>query len=106
MLSAAVLAPSTCQSDALTKALFILGVNGIRKYLDTHGKLTAVFYVPSNSEAGYKTIVSRSSDYTLSDGALAEMEESNSTISPSLHKNAADGRPQDLETEEGVLIHH
>ncbi len=104
MLSTAVLAPSTCQSDALTKPLFILGVNGIRKYLDTHRNLTALFYVPSNSEAGYKTVVSRSRDYTLSDGALVEIEES--AVFSSHHKSTADGRSHDVEIEEGILIHH
>lgn len=107
LVSAAVLAPSTCQSDALTKPLFILGVNGMRQYLDTHPNLTAVFYVPSNSgansEARYKTVVSRSRDYTLSDGALAKIE--HSAILSSLRKNAADDRTHDRKTEEGALIH-
>jgi thiamine biosynthesis lipoprotein len=74
VLSAAVLAPTTCQSDALTKPLFILGVNGISRYLDSHPKLTAVFYLPANSGLRYKRVVRRSRDYSLPDSALAEIE--------------------------------
>src|SRR5262249_8924036 len=46
-LTTAVLAPSTRQSDALTKPAFVLGVTGMQTYLDTHANLTVMFYLPS-----------------------------------------------------------
>lgn len=72
-LTTAVLAPSTCQSDALTKPAFILGVAGMRTYLDAHANLTVMFYLLTNGEKGYRRIVSRSGNYSLDDGALAEI---------------------------------
>ena len=70
-LTTAVLAPSTCQSDALTKPSFILGVKGVETYLDAHANLTVLFYLPTN--AGYRRIVSRSAHYSLDDSELAEI---------------------------------
>jgi thiamine biosynthesis lipoprotein len=72
-LTTAVLAPSTRQSDALTKPAFVLGVTGMQPYLQTHANLTVMFYLPSNREKGYRRIVSRSASYSVNDGALAEI---------------------------------
>jgi FAD:protein FMN transferase len=106
ILTAAVLAPSACQSDALTKSLFVLGVDGIGKYLDTHRNLIAVFYVPSHTVAGYETIIRRSPSFALSDGAWAEIEETGSTVSASTRKSARGGPSHDQETKERILLHH
>lgn len=73
MLSAAVLAPSTTQSDALTKPFFIWGPEKSGKYLATHSNLTVVLYQPGGASKEYRRAVLRSDSIQLPVESFAEM---------------------------------
>ena len=72
MLATAVLAPRAVQSDAVSTAFFVLGVEGSRKYLATHPNLAAFFYQPSGAQRGFKRVVLRSVSFRLAPQTLAE----------------------------------
>ncbi|MBZ5563747.1 MAG: FAD:protein FMN transferase [Acidobacteriia bacterium] len=72
MLSTTVLAPSTTESDALSK-LFVLGVEGSRRVLAAHPDLTAIFYLPGNSPGHYRRTVLRSAVNHAAPGTLVEV---------------------------------
>jgi len=72
MLATAVLAPHAVQSDALSTAFFVLGVEGGRKYLATHGNLSVLFYQPSGVKHDFKRIRLRSVSFTPPPETLAE----------------------------------
>lgn len=74
VLSVAVFAPATCQSDALTKPFFILGVNGIRKYLDKHAGLMGILYLPGHSKTAFTRVITRSSSYRIPPVSLVDIE--------------------------------
>jgi len=74
MLSTAVLAPSTTQSDALSTSFFVLGVDGSRKYLASHPDLKVVFYQPMGTSHAFKRIVLRSDSFRLSSESIADIE--------------------------------
>ncbi len=72
MLSTTVLAPSTTESDALSK-LFVLGVEGSRRILAAHPDLTAIFYLPGDSPGHYRRTVLRSAVNHPAPDALVEL---------------------------------
>jgi thiamine biosynthesis lipoprotein len=72
MLSTTVLAPSGTQTDALSTAFFVLGVDSSRPYLAIHPNLTAVFYHPDGPRS-FKRVVLRSGSYRLPEDSVAEM---------------------------------
>jgi thiamine biosynthesis lipoprotein len=75
MLSTAVLAPSTTQSDALSTSFFVLGVNDSRRYLHTHPNLTVVFYQPSGTPRRFNRVELRSDSYQVGAEQFAEIGE-------------------------------
>jgi thiamine biosynthesis lipoprotein len=72
MLAAAVLAPRTVGSDALSTAFFVLGVEGSRKYLATHGNLSVLFYQPSGAQPDFKRVRLHPVSFTPPPETLAE----------------------------------
>ena len=74
MLSTAVLAPRATQADALSTAMFVLGVEGRCRYLSRHPNLAAVFYQPSGSAKAFKRTITRSLSFHLPADSLAEIE--------------------------------
>ena len=74
MLSTAVLAPAATQADALSTALFVLGVKGSRRYLAGHDNLTAIFYEPAGSGEAFKRTITRSPSFKLPADSLAEIQ--------------------------------
>ncbi len=72
MLSTTVLAPTTTESDALSK-LFVLGVEGSRQVLATQPDLTAIFYQPEASPGHYTRTVLCSAVNHPAPGALVEV---------------------------------
>jgi thiamine biosynthesis lipoprotein len=75
MLSAAVLAPSTTESDALTKFFFVLRVNDCRRYLHTHPNLTVVLYQPAATPRRFNRVELRSDSYQFDADQFAEISE-------------------------------
>jgi thiamine biosynthesis lipoprotein len=74
LLSTAVLAPLATQADALSTALFVLGVEGGRRYLSAHPNLAAVFYQPADSPGVFKRTLARSPSFKLPPDSLAEIQ--------------------------------
>jgi thiamine biosynthesis lipoprotein len=72
MLATAVLAPRTTQSDALSTAFFVFGVEGSRKYLATHSNLSVLFYQPSGVKHDFKRVWLRSISFAPPPESLAE----------------------------------
>jgi thiamine biosynthesis lipoprotein ApbE len=72
MLAAAVLAPRAVQSDALSTAFFVLGVEGSRKYLASHPNLAVLFCQPSGAKPDFKRVRLRSVSFTPPPESLAE----------------------------------
>jgi len=72
MLSTVVLAPRTTESDALSTAFFVLGVEGSRKYLAAHSNLAALFYQPAASKGRFKRVFLQPASFSLPPEALAE----------------------------------
>jgi len=73
MLSVTVLAPSTAQSDALTKPFFIQGPEGGRNYLAAHANLAVVFYRPKGKPPSYTRTALHSESFRISSEDLAEV---------------------------------
>jgi len=73
MLSTAVLAPTTTQSEALSKPFFIWGPEGSRKYLASHVNLQVVFYQPAGTPGSFKRTVLRSDSFQVPSGQMAEV---------------------------------
>ena len=60
MLAAIVLAPCTCDADALSTAFYVMGVERSREYLATHRDLMALFYLPRSRGQGFRRVILRS----------------------------------------------
>jgi len=73
MLSTAVLAPRATQADALSTAMFVLGVKGSRRYLSAHPNLAVVFYQPADAARAFKRTIARSPSFNLPADSLAEI---------------------------------
>ncbi len=74
MLSTAVLAPRTTDSDALSTALYVLGVEASRNYVAKHSNIEALFYLPSGSKSKFTRLIIRSPSYSLPPDRLAEIQ--------------------------------
>lgn len=72
MLSTAVLAPSTTQSDALSTSFFVLGPAGSHRYLAAHANLMVVFYQPAGKPPNFTRTVLRSASFQTPSDRLAE----------------------------------
>jgi len=73
MLSTAVLAPTTIQSEALSKPFFIWGPARSRKYLAARANLAAVFYQPEVKPQSFKRTILRSDSFQIRPDQLAEI---------------------------------
>jgi thiamine biosynthesis lipoprotein len=72
MLATAILAPRTVESDALSTAFFVLGVEASRKYLASHPNLAVLFYQPAGAKPSFKRVRLRSGSFTPPPESLAE----------------------------------
>lgn len=75
VLAVSVLSASATESDALSTAFFVLGVDASRKYLARHTDLGAVFYQPGKHRPDFKRTVLRSNPTKLPPEVLAEIRE-------------------------------
>jgi thiamine biosynthesis lipoprotein len=75
MLSTAVLAPSTTQSEALSKPFFVWGPVGSRKYLAAHANLAVVFYQPAGKARSFTRTILRSASFQIPSDQMAEIVE-------------------------------
>jgi thiamine biosynthesis lipoprotein len=73
MLSTAVLAPSTTQSDALSKPFFLWGPAGSRRYLAAHANLAVVFYEPAGKPHGFTRTILCSDSFQIPSDQIAEV---------------------------------
>jgi FAD:protein FMN transferase len=75
MLSACAFTERTTDSDGLSTALYVLGVDASRNYLARHPNITAIFYLPSGgTEKTLKRVFLQSPSYRLSQDALVEVQ--------------------------------
>lgn len=72
MLSATVLAALTTESDALSTAFYVLGVEGSRKYLASHPNLAVLFYQPTGAKGRFKRVVLQSAKFSPAADSVAE----------------------------------
>jgi thiamine biosynthesis lipoprotein len=73
MLSSAVLAPQTTESDALSTAFFVLGPEAGRGYLAAHTNLAVDFYQPGPAKRTFRRVILRSASFNPPAGSLAEI---------------------------------
>lgn len=76
MLSTAVLAPAGEQTDALSTAFYVLGVERSRGFLRAHRNLTVIFYLPGESSGDFKRVILKSDSLSVPTDSLAEIEPS------------------------------
>lgn len=73
MLSACAFTERTTDSDGLSTALYVLGVDASRKYLAQQPNITAIFYLPAGGGKRFKRVSLRSESYRLRPDALVEI---------------------------------
>jgi FAD:protein FMN transferase len=73
MLSASAFTERTTDSDGLSTALYVLGVEASRDYLARYPNIAAIFYLPSDTEKTFKRVSLQSPSYRLSPSALVEI---------------------------------
>jgi FAD:protein FMN transferase len=73
MLSASAFTERTTDSDGLSTALYVLGVEASRDYLARYPNIAAIFYLPSDTEKTFKRVLLQSPSYRLSPSALVEI---------------------------------
>jgi thiamine biosynthesis lipoprotein ApbE len=73
MLSASAFTERTTDSDGLSTALYVLGVEASRNYLARHPNIAAILYLPSGTEKTFKRVLLQSPSYRLSPEALVEI---------------------------------
>lgn len=73
MLSTAVAAASTTDSDALSTAYYVMGVDASRRYAGSHPNLAALFYVPGGQPKTFRRVSVRSASFALPGTALVEI---------------------------------
>jgi len=71
MLSTTVFVATGTDSDALSK-LYVLGVEGSRRYLATHPDIEAIFYVPKG-ERQFQRVLMQSTSFKVPPDALVEV---------------------------------
>jgi len=74
MLATAVLAASATETDALSTAVFVMGLEGSRKYAAAHPNLVGILYRPTTVTGVFERVVLRSPSYTLPPDALVEIK--------------------------------
>ena len=74
MLATAALAARATETDGISTAFFVMGVEGSRKYLATHPNLIGILYRPTAARGVFKRVVLRSPSYTLPPDALVEIK--------------------------------
>jgi len=73
MVMTVVIAPSVTESDALSTAFFVGGVERSRACLEHHPDLTAIFFVPERSAHTVEQVVLKSSVTTLTAECFASI---------------------------------
>ncbi len=73
VLSACAFTEHTVDSDGLSTALYVLGVNASRKYLARHANIAAIFYLPAGAEKRFTRVPLQSVSYHLPPDALVEI---------------------------------
>ena len=73
MLATTVFVAGGTDSDALSK-LYVLGVEGSRRYLAQHPDIEALFYVPTGVDGQFRRVLLRSTSFHLPPGALVEFQ--------------------------------
>jgi thiamine biosynthesis lipoprotein len=76
MLSTVAAVPTGVETEALTKILFVGGVEKSRQYLSTHPNAIAVFYQPGAQPQTFKRTVLRSKSFQIPPDSIAEIEPS------------------------------
>jgi thiamine biosynthesis lipoprotein len=74
VLSACAFTERTTDSDGLSTALYVLGVESSRNYLADHPNIAAIFYLPSGTEKTFKRVALQSPSYRLPPDALVEIQ--------------------------------
>jgi thiamine biosynthesis lipoprotein len=74
MLTTTVLAPRAAEGDALSTSFFVMGVERSRAYLQRHGHLAVLFYVPGSGSRRFKRIQARSPEFALPPESVVEFE--------------------------------
>jgi len=74
MLSTTDFVASTTDSDALSK-LYVLGVEGSRRYLAAHPNIQALFYVPTGDDHDFERVLLRSASYHLPADVIVKIEQ-------------------------------
>jgi thiamine biosynthesis lipoprotein len=73
-LTAAVLAPRTVASDALSTSFFVMGEQRCRSYLESHAGLSALFYARGTGQRSFRRAYVQSAHFTLPPESVAEFE--------------------------------
>jgi FAD:protein FMN transferase len=73
MLLASAFTERTTDSDGLSTALYVLGVEASGNYLARHPNIAAIFYLPLNTEKTFKRVSLQSPSYRLPPDALVEI---------------------------------
>jgi len=74
VISACAFTERTTDSDGLSTALYVLGVEASRNYLARHPNIAAIFYLPAAAEKTLKRVSLHSPSYQLPPGALVEIQ--------------------------------
>ena len=74
MLSTTVFVAGPTDSDALSK-LYVLGVDGSRKYLAQHANIQALFFVPTGDGQSFNRVLLRSTSFHLPPDAVVRIEQ-------------------------------
>jgi len=74
MLSTTVFVAGTTDSDALSK-LYVLGVDGSRRYLQKHPDLQALLFVPTGEGRAFKRVLLRSTSFSLPPNVVVRIEQ-------------------------------
>ena len=71
MVMAVAIAPTVTESDVLSTAFFVGGIEGTRMALDRHSNVTALLYIPRRSDHTFEQVVMESSVKTLGADRIA-----------------------------------
>jgi thiamine biosynthesis lipoprotein len=82
MLSTATFTEHTVDSDGLSTALYVLGVEASRNYLAQHPNIAAIFYLPAGAEHTFRRVSLQSPSYHLPPDALVEIRNPAAPVIP------------------------
>ena len=74
VLSACAFTERTTDSDGLSTALYVLGIEASRTYLARHQNIAAIFYLSPGTEKTFKRVSLQSPSYRLPPDALVEIQ--------------------------------